>query len=179
MTNFDIEACLKSMSVIVDNREQPTTKRYEQRVNSLSVPYRRQTLDYGDYTFNCILPDGSELYGPNELIRPSVMIERKMNLEELSSCFTRDRDRFKAEFQRASDEGAIIYLLVEDCTWEGIFAGHYKTRFNPVAFVASILGWSARYKIRLIFCKHESSGKIIKEILYRELKEKLESGEYD
>lgn len=178
MTNFDIDSCLKSMSILIDNREQPNTQRYEQRVKSLSVPSRRQTLDYGDYTFNCIMPDGSEMYGPNELVRPSVVIERKMNLEELSSCFTQQRERFKAEFQRASNENATIYLLVEDASWEKIFAWHYKTKFNPAAFTASLLGWSARYSIRLIFCKHESSGKIIKEILYRELKEKLERGEY-
>lgn len=178
MTNFEVDACLKSMSVLVDNREQPTTERYEQRVNSLSVPYRRQTLDYGDYTYNFILPNGSELYSLEEIVKPSVIIERKMNLEELSSCFTQQRKRFKDEFQRASDNNSVIYLLVEDASWEGIFAGHYKTRFNPAAFIASILGWTARYKIRLIFCKHESSGKIIKEILYRELKEKLERGEY-
>lgn len=179
MTNFEVDACLKSMSVIIDTREQPNTDRYEQRVNSLSVPYRRQLLDYGDYTFNFTLPNGEELHKPNELIKPSVMVERKMNLEELSGCFTQQRERFKAEFQRASDNKAIVYLLVEDASWEKIYSGHYKTRFNPVAFIASVLGWSARYNIRIIFCKHESSGKIIKEILYRELKEKLERGEYD
>lgn len=178
MTNFEIEDCLKSMSILIDKREQPNTQRYEQRVQALSAPSRRQTLDYGDYTYNFIMPDGMELYNPSVTVSPSVVIERKMNLEELSSCFTQQRKRFQDEFKRASDNKAIIYLLVEDASWEKIIAGHYKTRFNPAAFIASLLGWSARYSIRLIFCKHEVSGKIIKEILYQELKEKLERGDY-
>lgn len=179
MTNFEIEACLQSMTVLVDPRENPKTDRYEQRVNALSVPYRRQTLCYGDYTYNFTMPDGMELYPPSVTVSAPVIVERKMNLEELSSCFTQQRDRFQAEFKRASDNNAIIYLLVEDASWEKIIAGHYNTKFKPAAFIASLLGWSARYSIRLIFCKHEVSGKLIKELLYRELKEKLERGEYD
>jgi hypothetical protein len=34
-----------------------------------------------------------------------------------------------------------------------------------------------RYELQVIMCKAETSGRLIKEILYRDLKERLERGE--
>ena len=59
MNKFDIDDCLKSMQIIVDTREQPS-KRAERRYESFSAPYKRQTLSYGDYTYNFQLPDAPE-----------------------------------------------------------------------------------------------------------------------
>lgn len=165
------------MSVLIDTREQPS-ERASQRFDSFGVPYRRQKLNYGDYTFNCILPDGNELYSADSAINPEVVIERKKDLEELSQCFCQSRDRFRREFERAKEADSKIYLLVEDATWEKLLRGRYKTKFNSKAFIASIIAWSIRYNIQLIFCKHEVSGELIKEILYRELKDRLERGVY-
>ena len=115
--------------------------------------------------------DGSE-------VQIKAAIERKMNLEELSSCFTQSRDRFKREFERARQDNASVYLLVENANWEKLLAGHYNTKFNVNAFKASIIAWIARYDLKPIFCRSEVSGQLIQEILYRELKERLERGDY-
>ncbi len=48
---------------------------------------------------------------------------------------------------------------------------------KPQALVASLTAWLARYNCQLIFCKSETTGKLIKELLYRELKERLENEE--
>ena len=101
-----------------------------------------------------------------------------MNLEELSSCFTQSRDRFKKEFERAAQDNASVYLLVENGNWEKLMNGHYNTKFNPKAFTASMTAWIARYNLKPIFCRSELSGRLIQEILYRELKERLERGDY-
>lgn len=178
MTNFEIDDCLKSMQIIVDTREQPS-ERAEKRYKSFSVPYQRQTMAFGDYTYNFMLPDKKWLYEPDKTILADVVIERKANLTELSQCFCQSRERFEREFQKASDNNASIYLLVEDANWENLINGKYATKFNPKAYFASITAWMARYDIKTIFCKSETSGKLIKEILYRELKERLERGEYD
>ena len=170
MTVFEQEDCLKSMTIIVDTREQ-RSDRAEKRYKAFSVPYRRQKLDFGDYSACFMLPDGSEK-------TINAAIERKADLDELSSCFTHGRGRFQREFERAKLAGASMYLLVENASWENLMNGRYGTKFNPKAFMASMTAWIARYDIKPVFCKSESSGKIIKEILYRELKERLESGEY-
>lgn len=177
MTQLEIEACLESFMILIDTREQPT-ERAKRRYDSFGVGYRRQKLDYGDYTYNFALPDGREVFPVDIPAKGRAVIERKMNLEELSSCLTHDRDRFRAEFERAKAEGAHIYLLVENANWENLTNGKYKTRFNSKAFTASLIAWSIRYGIKVIFCKAETTGKLIREILYRELKEELEGGAY-
>lgn len=123
------------------------------------------------------MPSGYWLHN-SESINPDVVIERKMNLEELSACLCQQRNRFRSEFERAIESGAKVYLLVEDATWEKLINGGYKTGFNKAAFFASLVAWSVRYDFKIIFCKQETSGNLIHQILYRELKEKLEQGFY-
>lgn len=169
MEILKIEECLKSMIILVDTREQ-NSERAKRRYNAFSCPYKRQKLDYGDYSASFML-EGAET-------QIKAAVERKMNLEELSNCLTHDRDRFKREFERAADDGASVYLLVEDASWEKLITGKYNTRFNSKAFFASLTAWMARYDIKPIFCRNEISGRLIQEILYRELKERLERGDY-
>ena len=178
MERLQIESCLNSMIICIDNREQPS-ERAKRRYSAFECPYRRQTLDYADYTYSFIKPDGSEFYLPDERIKGEVVIERKMNLDELAGCFTHDRKRFEAEFERIKGSNAKVYLLVEDATWEMLINGHYRSRLNPKAFKASLTAYMARYDVSVIFCKHETSGGLIYEVLRRELKERLENGFYD
>ena len=178
MNHFEIDDCLNSMEIIIDTREQPS-KRAQRRYESFCVPYKRQTLNYGDYTYNFRLPNGEMLFSEDETIKGHVVVERKQDLAELSQCFCQSRDRFEREFERAKENKATVYLLVEDSTWENLINGKYSTKFNSKAFFASITAWMARYNIKVIFCKSETSGKIIKEVLYRELKERLQRGDYD
>ncbi len=177
MEPFEIDECLKTLTVLVDTREQ-LSERAERRYKSFGSPYRRATLSYGDYSYNFTLPDGSRLFDESVPVCGHVVIERKMDLAELSGCLCQQRERFEREFQRARDNGASIYLLIEDASWENILNGRYKTRFHPNAYEASLLAFIARYDIKLIFCKKETSGKLIRDILYRELKERLERGSY-
>lgn len=178
MDIFDIKHCLESMSIIVDSREQPT-KRARDRYKAFGCPYDRGKLNYGDYTYNFTLPDGMRAYDIQRPIDPCVSIERKMNIGELCQCFGKGRDRFEREFERAAMQGGKIYLLVENASWEKIYNGSYNSRFHPNALVASTLGWSTRYGFQIIFCRPETTGKMIRDILYRELKARLERGDYD
>lgn len=177
----EIEACLDSMSILIDRREQPTD-RAKRRYDTFCVPYSHATLDYGDYTYNFKLPSGKSLYGADTLekrVCPPVSVERKMNLDELAQCFTRGRKRFVAEFERAKAHNARIYLLVENANFENLINGKYKSKFQAKAYLASVTAFMARYDMKIIMCKAETSGRLIKEILYRELKERLINGEYD
>lgn len=169
------EEILKSFTVLIDKREQDT-ERARKRYEAFSVPYNRATLDYGDYTFNAMI-DGVPIYDTGSRICPKCAVERKMNLDELAACFTHERKRFQAEMERAKAEKAKVFLLVEDASWENLVNGRYKSKFNPTAFLASITAWMIRYELQVIMCKAETSGRLIKEILYRDLKERLERGE--
>lgn len=177
MDRFDIEQTLESFRIIVDTREH-VTDRAAERFAALGET-ERATLDYGDYCANITLPDGRPLHDVSaKRIYPVCSIERKMSLDELAGCYTRGRDRFQREFERAKATGAVTYLLIEGGDWEKIARHSYRSRFNPKAFLASLTAWMVRYGCTPIFCKPGTSGGLIREILYRDIKERLEKGEY-
>ena len=178
MDIFDREQVLKSMVVLADTREQ-NTARADRRYKSMGVPVERAVLDYGDYTYNATLPNGNALYDASGRIYPVVSIERKESLDEIAQCFTRARERFQREFKRAAEHNARIYLICENASWESLLGGQYRSRFHPNAFIASVTAYMVRYNMNLLFCKEDTSGQLIKEILYRDLKERLERGEFD
>ena len=175
MNPVETEDALSSFRIIVDTREQRTSKAAE-RYKSFGVPYEQATLNYGDYCANITLPDG-DLHDLTKRISAACVIERKMNLDELAGCFTRHRDRFRHEFERATEAGATVYLLVENATYEALIGHRYRSKFHPEAFLASLTAWQVRYGLRVVFCKSGTSGRIIREILYRDIKERLEKGE--
>lgn len=168
MTPFEVKEALESLVLLVDTREQDTIF-FRRRMKEAEIPYIRQKLDFGDYSAKCTTDDGKELD-----FSGSIAIERKMSLDELCQCYTRERPRFQREFERAKEAGAKIYLLVENGTWEKAIEGKYRSQMKPKAFLGSLLAWLARYNCQVIFCEARTSGKLIHEILYREVKERLE-----
>lgn len=166
------------MEIVIDTREHQT-RQASRRYKSFGLPYFRSTLDYGDYTYQATMPDGSKLFPTNNRIKPLCCIERKQNLDELAMCFGSQRKRFEREFQRASDNNARMHLLVENASWEKLLAGDYRSKMNPKSLLASLTAWQERYGFGIIFCDEATSGILIKEILYRDLKGRLERGELD
>ena len=180
MDIVDQKKVLESMVIYIDSREQPT-KRAFKRYETFGCPYKNKIpMWFGDYTYNATLPDGSEIIPDHsEKVVGKCVIERKMDLDELAMCFGRGRDRFQREFQKSIDHHARFILLVENATWEKLILGKYKSKMHPKAFFSSLTSWMIRYNTAVIFCKEETSGKIIRELLYRDLKERLERGEFD
>lgn len=160
----NIDAALKSMVVLVDTREQDTP-RARKRMGQIGVPIERIALSFGDYSVKCNTLD----------LRNSVAIERKMDVDELAHCYCQDRKRFVREFERAREAGAKVYLLIENGSLDAVYAGNYRTRVRPFSLTASIMAWLARYECQILFCSEANSGQVIHDILYRELKERLEA----
>lgn len=168
MNHFSVNAALKTMGVYVDTREQDTI-RARKRLEVIGLPIQRKALPFGDYSAFCTLPNGEAFSLENR-----VAIERKMSLDEIAACYTRERPRFEREFERAKDAGAKIYLLIENGNWEKAYTGSYRSRVRPESLTASLLAWLSRYNCQLLFCREDTSGKLIHDVLYRELKEYLE-----
>lgn len=175
---FEQKQILKTFEILVDTREQDSAKA-RKRYESFGVTFQKATLSYGDYAYNATFPDGRKLYDTSATINPICAIERKMSLDELASCYTHSRQRFQREFERAADHQCRIYLICENANWENLLSGKYRSKFNANAFTASNVAWMVRYNTNVIFCKEETSGRLIKEILYRDLKERLERGGFD
>lgn len=164
MDHFAVKRHLATMSVLCDTREQPTP-RSARRLRQIGVPIERVALSFGDYSAKCDMLD----------LRSSVAIERKMDLSELARCYCQERKRFIREFERAKEAGAKLYLLVENGSLDEAYSGHYRAKVHPASLTASMLAWLARYDCQILFCKEENSGQVIHDVLFRELKERLEA----
>lgn len=164
---LDLMDALDNMVLIVDTREQDTPRARARYKNFRR--YEREKLDFGDYTAKIYLPDET-VYS----LADKVVIERKMSLDELCLCYTHDRGRFEREFERAAEKGAKTYLLVENATWEKVYSGDYRSKMRATALTASLLTWLCRYNCTAVFCKPATTGALIRDILYREAKERLE-----
>lgn len=168
MNPFELRESLENITLLVDTREQPT-KRLQDRIESTGLFYKRKKLDVGDYSCECKLPSGEVIDFSNK-----VVIERKMNLDELCLCFGKERKRFEREFERAKEKGCKVYLLVENANWEKAYNGKYRSLLTPNALIASLNAFRVRYGMQIDFCKEETTGKLIRDILYREVKNYLE-----
>ena len=158
---------MKTMVCIADSREQNTPK-LRRRLKQIELPIERSALNVGDYSAKLFLPDGKEIVLP-------AAVERKYDLSELCMCFCQERARFEREFKRAKEANTRLYLLVENATWENIYAGKYRSKMRSKSLVGSILSYLARYDVRLIFCKEEMTGRMIRDILHYEARTMLES----
>lgn len=168
MDHFSVDKALKSLTVIVDTREQPTA-RAKRRLEMIGLPVERKALPFGDYSAYCTLPNG-EVYS----LEDKVAVERKMHIDEIAMCYTRERPRFTREFDRAKSVNAKIYLLIENADWEKVYNGTYRSQVKPQSLTASMFAWLARYNCQMLMCKEDTSGKVIHDVLYREMKERLE-----
>ena len=161
----DVERSLESMVCLVDSREQDTP-RFRARIKQIRLPIERIAINAGDYGCKVLLPNG-------EWYQVPVVIERKMNIDELCMCYCQDRDRFEREFERAKNNNIRVYLLIEDARWENIYADKYRSRMRSKSLVASILSWLARYDCELIMCAPTVTGWLIHDILWYEAREHL------
>ena len=173
MNGVEIDYALSHLTLLVDTREQDTIE-LKKRLQSAEIPYIREKLDFGDYSIKSKLLNGCEFSLQNK-----VCVERKMSIDELCNCYCQQRQRFEREFERAKEAGAKVYLLVENATFEKIYNHKYKSQMSPNALSASVLAWLSRYNCQIVFCKPETSGKLIKDILYREMKEFLNNFQGD
>lgn len=164
MDHFSVKRALSTMSILWDTREQDTP-RARKRMEQIGVPIERVALSFGDYSAKCEALD----------LRDKVAIERKMDLTELAHCYCQDRKRFVKEFNRAKEAGAKMILLIENGSLDDVYNGHYRARVHPNSMTSSMFAWLARYNCQILFCKEENSGHVIHDVLYRELKERLEA----
>lgn len=177
MDPFETKEILDSFEILVDTREQDT-ERSRERYAAFGCPYSRAKLEFGDYTWQFKL-HGEPYWKIENPVIPYLSIERKMSLDELAMCFGKDRQRFTREFERLKAWESRMIIIVEDANWENLIHGKYRSKLHPSAYKASVIAWLVRYNCNVLFCKAESSGELIKEILYRDLKERLERGDFD
>ncbi|OGV71217.1 MAG: hypothetical protein A3K19_11795 [Lentisphaerae bacterium RIFOXYB12_FULL_65_16] len=112
------------MIVLIDNREQApfTFARWP------NIEVKPATLFSGDYS----LPG----------LERSIALERK-SLADLVTCLASERDRFEHELSRLAGLDFAAVLVEGD--FRDLAAGHYRSKLNPRAAVASVAAFSVRH----------------------------------
>lgn len=161
-TEKEIKELLKTLTVIVDTREQENSW-VTDYFNSKKIPYISEKLDFGDYS--AFIPANSEFGIPRNIyFNNKIVVERKNSLEELSGTIS-TRDRFESELLRA--KGKKFILMVEESQgYEKIIEHKYKTDYNEKAFLATIFTFQHRYGMDINFIDKKYSGLFIYQQLY-------------
>ena len=167
MTYTEITQVLKSMVIIVDDREKDTPLLH-QRLSSFPCAYMRQRLDFGDYSAEVTLPNGEKFS-----LEDKVTVERKADISEICGNFTTNRDRFAKEFERAKAAGAKVYILIENGSWEKINRGAYRSKMTPASLLGSLTTWLARYNCQILFCESATTSWLVHAVLLHEMREAL------
>lgn len=122
--------------ILVDTREQDL--HILKVLDSLNIPYKRKKLNYGDYSF--------EWNGVS--YENKIVVERKGSLDEIIGNFTKGRERFKREFERA--KGCKVILMIE-AGLEQLEAKEYRSRMSPNDLVKFLKTWSNKFQLETTF----------------------------
>ena len=100
-----------------------------------------------------------------------VSCERK-SLEDLVGCLTKGRERFEKELMRSTYLRSFAVVVEQESGW--IQEGFYRSRIAPKAAWASILAFSARYKVPFWFCRDRAEAeKTVYDLLRHYLNQRL------
>ena len=150
----DIKRLTKQMLILVDSREKKNTHILDYFAKQ-NIAYKLEKLEYGDYTF--MIP--AAVAGEDIYFHKDIVVKRKASLEELSGNLTQERERFEKEFLKAGNDGAKLYLMVEDMGGYSSIIGHkYNTQFAPAAYMASLKTWESRFGCNVQFIDSQYSG---------------------
>ena len=131
--------------ILVDTREQDL--HILRKLDSLNIPYRRQKLNFGDYSF--------EWKGKS--YENEIVIERKGSLTELCGNLGKGKARFEKEFKRAIPYKCKVFLMVEDGSWEKIENREYRSQFSPSEIKARINTWVNHFQLELKFVSKDGA----------------------
>ena len=162
LTDKEIAKIIKESKVIVDTREQKNEHILEY-FDKNNILWKFQKLDSGDYSL--------ELPEKYKHLNEFVIIEKKNSLSEIAGNFTKGRERFYREFERANDKKK--HLVIEDATWKKVLVENYRSEMSSNSMIASILSFSIKYNMPVWFVGKSESPMLIWKLLYYELREKL------
>lgn len=150
--------------LIMDSREKPrATTRIREYFERHGIKYTVSKLLFGDYQF----------YN-----NPKVVVDRKQNIAELAKNCTVEHERFRNELERAKLAGATLIVLVEQNSytdrgekvhvnepidlirWQGMY-----TMVRGEKIYRVLKSWMASFPLRVEFCRKDSTGKRIIELL--------------
>ena len=171
MKPYEIDSVIKTMRIVIDTREKKN-EHIKTALQERNCLFSAHKLDYGDYTCEY---DTAEKNGI--IFDDKVVIERKANLNELAGNITKERARFDREFQRATEAGAKVFLMIEGGSYDDIKKHFYRSQMPPSAYLNTLFSWQQKYNITISFVSRQFAADYIYGTLFMALKNYLLHGE--
>ena len=148
----ELDEILKSMIILIDTAEKKIdhiTDYYDKH----NIQYKRMKLPSFDYSF--MIPKNEKLGIQYDMtFYNDCSLERKRNLEEISTNFSSKRVQFNDEFSRSWCKNK--HLLIENANYQDIVNGNYNTQYNKKSFLGSLHSFSAKYGLHIMFLPDDS-----------------------
>ena len=158
------------MVILHDSREQ-TSNHILEYFDKHNILHEKRALKTGDYSFK--IKTCPELGFPiDTYFTDELCIERKNSVSELAGNIAEKDDRFLKELNRMINIQD-CYILIEDDKFDDILEHNYKSKYNELAFLRTMLTTQKRCNFYLNFIKKENMGKMIYEICLNSLNNKI------
>ena len=158
------------MVILHDSREQ-TSNHILEYFDKHNILHEKRALKTGDYSFK--IKTCPELGFPiDTYFTDELCIERKNSVSELAGNIAEKDDRFLKELNRMINIQD-CYILIEDDKFDDILEHNYKSNYNELAFLRTLLTTQKRCNFYLNFIKKEHMGKMIYEICLSSLNSKI------
>ncbi len=169
-TEKKLNELLKNMVILVDTREQSNGQIIEY-FDKKKIPYEVRALKTGDYSFK--IKACPELgFSIDTWFTDELCIERKNSLEEIAGNMCEKDERFLKELNRMINIED-VYILIENDRVDGILEHDYKTKYNELSFIRTLLKTQKRCSFFLYFVKTKNMGQMIYEICRSSLMDKI------
>lgn len=146
-TENEEKELLNSIVILVDTREK-VNDHITQYFEKHEIPYKKKALKNGDYSF--YVPKNEKLgIFRDTYFNDEIFVERKANLEELSSNLSTKRADFEEELAVAKAKKK--YLLIESSNYSDVVNGNYNTEYNKKSYLGSIHSFNHKYNLEIVF----------------------------
>lgn len=153
ITEKEINNLLKNIIIVVDTREQEGKNSHIlDWFEKNNIKYVREKLDVGDYSYK---------FSDNSEYSKLFSVERKKSLDEICGNFTKGRDRFDREFERAKNNNIKMNLVLESTSWTKIFNGTYRSQLHPNNIMANLVRLEVLHDCPTYFSKPAETGELV------------------
>ena len=162
-TDKEYKLLLKNMVILHSGAEQVN----DHIINVFEkekIKHKEKSLKTGDYSF--MIEACPELgFDRDTYFVDELCIERKNSVSELAGCLANGQgdDRFMKELNRMININR-CYLLVENDRLEDILEHNYRSKYNEVSFLRTLLTWQQRSGFDLYFVQKQNMARMIFEI---------------
>lgn len=165
-----LKELLDNLVVLVDTREQTNSKILEY-FDKHNIKYKSKALKTGDYSF--MIKKCPELgFLVDTYFTDELCIERKNSVSEIAGNMVEKDERFLKELNRMINIQD-VYILIENDKLGDIIEHNYKSKYNELSFLRTLLTTQKQCNFYLYFVEDKHMGQMIYEICRNSLMSKI------